>query len=141
MRERSLRPIRGGASSQGRKVLSRGVFNAHERDVLSQIKKMLDLFKAQGLLSYRRIHVMPIKINRFQSRPNRDMAGMEDLQLYLFGGKVLFWELKSDKGSQSKEQKVREAELLALGCEYKIIRSLEQAISELRAKGLSLWSY
>ncbi|NBW16395.1 MAG: hypothetical protein EBR82_51285 [Caulobacteraceae bacterium] len=63
---------------------------------------------------------------------------MEDLQIYLMGGRTLYWELKSPTGKQSDEQKKRQDELTNLGHDYKVIRSLEQALSELGAKGLSV---
>lgn len=81
---------------------------------------------------------MPIQCGGWRTRPNNDMAGMEDLQIYIFGGKTLYWELKSDKGKQSPRQKEREQELLALGHKYFLIRNIEQALGSLRAEGLSL---
>ena len=69
---------------------------------------------------------------------NPDQAGMEDLQIYLLHGRTLYWELKSMVGKQSEHQKKRQAELLALGHDYKVIRSLDQALSELGSKGLSI---
>ena len=69
---------------------------------------------------------------------NPDQCGVEDIQVYLMGGRTLYWELKSPTGKQSEHQKQRQEELTNLGHDYKVIRSLEQALSELGAKGLSV---
>lgn len=63
---------------------------------------------------------------------------MEDIQIYLMGGRTLYWELKRKDGRQSPAQKSRESELVMLGHNYKVIRSLDQAISELASLGFYL---
>ncbi|NDD53890.1 hypothetical protein EBZ39_08415 [bacterium] len=108
-----------------------------ESDLLKQIKATLEVLKAQGLISYRRIHVMPV-FRKGRMSKNPDQCGMEDIQVYLMGGRTLYWELKSPTGKQSEHQKQRQEELTNLGHDYKVIRSLEQALSELGAKGLSV---
>ena len=110
-----------------------------EASLLKEIKETLQVLKGQGLLGFRRIHVMPV-IRNGRVTSNPDQMGMEDLQIYLLGGRTLYWELKSPTGKQSENQKSRETELISLGHSYKVIRSLEQAISELSAKGLSLFA-
>lgn len=144
MQKRSLKKLRRGPDKRGNEVLPRSVpkrGGISEADLLREIKRILDVFKNQGFLAYRRIHVMPVMVNRFATRPNNEMSGMEDLQVALLGGKTLYWELKSPTGKQSESQIKREAELKALGHNYTVIRSTEQALSELRAQGLSLWCF
>ncbi len=54
------------------------------------------------------------------------LAGASDLIVITPGGKLLFVELKIDKGMQSAAQKEFEQRVNALGYEYHLIRSLEQ---------------
>lgn len=115
----------------------RGKTKKRESDLLKEIKSMLEILKKQGLISYRRIHVMPV-MRGGRMAANPDQAGMEDLQVYLLYGRTLYWELKSATGTQSELQKKRQAELSALGHCYRVIRSLDQAISELAANGLNI---
>lgn len=146
MRKRSKRQLRSGSGVERSEVPTLVVRQTKrnkapkqsEKDLLSQVKQLLDIFAGKGLLSYRRIHVMPVQISAFRCRPNVEMVGMEDLQIYLLGGKTLFWELKSTSGKQSDNQIMRENELLSLGHVYRVIRSLDQASSELTSFGFSL---
>ena len=108
-----------------------------EANLLRQVKAILEILKQQGLIAYRRIHVMPV-FRGGKMSANPEQAGMEDLQVYLMNGRVLFWELKSLTGKQSEHQKKRQEELTSLGHKYTVIRSLDQAISELSAQGLNL---
>lgn len=52
------------------------------------------------------------------------LQGVSDLVIVL-PNKVLFVELKTERGKQSKSQKEFEAKLISIGYEYYIIRSLE----------------
>jgi len=111
-----------------------------EADLLSNVKKILDLFKIQGLLSYRRMHVMPImRGGKFSA--NKDMAGIEDIQVYLYGGKTIYMELKTLKGKQSEAQLAREEEMLSMLHDYIVIRSVDDLIKCLNKRGLSIWAY
>lgn len=112
-----------------------------EGQLLKNAKAILDIFKHQGLLSYRRIHVMPIKVNRYRSRRNEDMEGMEDLQIYLLHGRTLFRELKAPKGRSSEGQKKRRAELESIGHDYAIWQSVDDIVNDLRKQGLQLWCF
>ena len=81
------------------------------------------------------------KTNMFYSR-NTDMRGMEDLQIYLPEGKIIFVELKTEKGKQSEYQKDREAELLALGHYYYVVRNIGDMIKILESFGVpNLFSF
>lgn len=53
------------------------------------------------------------------------LAGVSDLILVL-PNKILFVEMKTSKGVQSKYQKVFQKNIEVLGFEYKIIRSLDE---------------
>lgn len=108
-----------------------------EAQLLLQIKKVLTILKHRGELTFRRIHVMPIQVGQFRTRPNKDMRGLEDLQVYLPNGKTLYWELKT-KTKQTDVQKQREAELKRFGHDYCIIRSLDEAIEELSSYGVNV---
>lgn len=127
------------SNDKGRaKVLPRGLpSGSKEADLLRNVKKILDIFKAQEKLSYRRIHVQPV-LRSGQFSKNSEMAGLEDLQVYLHGGKTLFLELKSMKGKQSPAQRVRQDELLWLGHSYYVVRCVEDLAECLRLHGLSI---
>lgn len=107
-----------------------------EATLLSNVKKILDILKMQGLLAYKRIHCMPIMRGNGRFSPNVDQAGMADLQIYLLGGITLHLELKSHSGRQSDKQKEVEMELRALGHKYYLCNSVEEFVSILRAYGL-----
>ena len=114
-----------------------------EGDLLIQVKKILDKFKHRGVLSYRRIHSVGIpcfgKNGRITLRENEDMAGYEDIQVFLSGGDFWAIELKSRTGKQSDEQKARQKELVNLGHDYTIIRTVEELVRELSKRGFNLW--
>lgn len=78
---------------------------------------------------------------------NSDMAGLEDLQIYISGGRFWAVELKKPKGQksamgkQSQAQKEREAELKNLGFDYSVLHSVDELVQGLRVRGLTLWSF
>lgn len=130
------------SDKDGGKVLPRRVFKgSSEKELLSNVKKILTLLANQGLLAFRRIHVMPIQVMGVRCRPNIDQNGMEDLQIYLMGGKTVYLELKSATGKQSPHQLARQRELSALGHDYLVCNSLDAFIVALRERGLSLWAF
>lgn len=49
------------------------------------------------------------------------------MTLFQRGGKTVFIEIKTDKGRQSKQQKIFEKRVKELGFEYVIMKSLEDA--------------
>ncbi|MBQ3969495.1 MAG: VRR-NUC domain-containing protein [Clostridia bacterium] len=55
------------------------------------------------------------------------LPGESDLTLFQRGGKTVFIEIKTDKGRQSKQQKIFEKRVKELGFEYVIMKSLEDA--------------
>ncbi len=118
----------------------RAVPKYKERELLVSVKKILNIFKNQGLISYRRISVMPI-IREGRYLPNKEMVGMEDIQAYLMGGKLWCIELKTTTGKQSEHQKAREKELKELGFDYSVIRSVDELLSNLRQRGLSCFAF
>ena len=54
------------------------------------------------------------------------LRGVSDLVVLLKDGRALFCELKSDEGTQSREQKAFERKVRRLGFEYHLIRTLKQ---------------
>lgn len=137
MPKRNTRKTGGRSNDKRSKVLSRKLLEA---DLLKDTKRILNAFKEQGLLTYRRIHVMPVLRGGYYTK-NKDMCGIEDLQVYIMGGKLWCLELKSETGKQSSEQNDREAELIALGFDYSVIRSIEELVQGLRQRGLTMWSF
>ena len=143
MPKRNTRKTGGRSNDKRSKVLSRKLLEA---DLLKDTKRILNAFKEQGLLTYRRIHVMPVLRGGYYTK-NRDMCGMEDIQVYIMGGKLWCLELKrpsgpkSATGKQSSEQKDRETELISLGFDYSVIRSIEELVQGLRQRGLTMWSF
>lgn len=115
-----------------------------EAPILAACKSYLRLQQNRGLLSFRRIHVMPVMRGNHR-RPilakNTDMEGMEDLQIYLPNGVIVFAECKRPDGRLSPEQRTRQAELARLGHHYVIIRSLQDLIDRLSAFGVVDWAF
>ena len=137
MPKRNTRKTSGRPNDKRSKVLSRKLLEA---DLLKDTKRILNAFKEQGLLTYRRIHVMPVLRGGYYTK-NKDMCGIEDIQVYIMGGKLWCLELKSATGKQSSEQKDRETELISLGFDYSVIRSIEELVQGLRQRGLTMWSF
>jgi Holliday junction resolvase-like predicted endonuclease len=54
--------------------------------------------------------------------------GMTDF-ICMKAGRVVFAEIKTDKGRQSDFQKAFEINVARSGCEYKILRTVEEALS------------
>ena len=52
-------------------------------------------------------------------------SGVADLEILLPNNKILFVEVKTSKGKQSKEQKKFEKDITELGYEYQIWKSIE----------------
>lgn len=105
-----------------------------EAAVLSACRQLLNLLKAQGKLTYKRIHVAPIIRGggrgalRFQR--NVDMAGMADLLIFFFSKTLqcavtVHGECKSDSGRQEPAQKAWQEELASIGHhEYHLFRGV-----------------
>lgn len=139
----SSKPLRRAIGSSSLKVKKRRKvirLPEYEADLLGAVKNLLDVFKNQGLLTYRRIHTQGVQVGgRF--RKNVEMAGMEDLQIYLMHGKTLYRELKTSKGTQSPAQTERQLELTSLGHDYAVWKSIKEAVEDLRRRGLSVWAF
>jgi hypothetical protein len=60
----------------------------------------------------------------FRTMPKGSMKGLPDIMVITDGGFVVFIEVK-DKGKQSEDQKLFEARCKEKGCEYHVVRSLE----------------
>jgi hypothetical protein len=104
---------------------------------MRDVKNLLDIHTKRGNLVYRRINTQAKIIGKAKTlTPNRDMAGMPDLIVWIKDGPVHCWELKSPVGVQSLNQKKFEVEVGRMGHWYLIIRSLDEAILALKAAGL-----
>lgn len=57
------------------------------------------------------------------------LSGVSDLCVMLPDGKTLWVEVKTPKGRQSEEQKAFEAAALRLGHDYRVWRSLDDAVA------------
>jgi hypothetical protein len=66
------------------------------------------------------------------------LTGFVDLTVWLPGGRVLLWELKSDKGRLSVAQNLVHARLAANGHPVEIIRTLEDAMAALVRAGVAV---
>ena len=111
-----------------------------EAELLTACKRVLRLFASHGVLTWRRIHVMPIAVGaglkRF--RKNHDMAGMPDLLVWIKGGPCVSIELKQRKGKQRDEQMAFQSELTRVGHPYWIVRSLDEFIDVLKRYNVAL---
>lgn len=118
------------------RVLKKGSL---EKDLLSEVKKVLNNLQDMGFLAFRRIHTMPVFRAGMVMTPNKDMRGLEDVQIYLIGGRTLYLELKSAQGKQSVYQKQREQELKNLGHQYYVIRDIDSFFGVLAKNGLPVY--
>lgn len=110
-----------------------------EKDLLAEVKKVLNNLQDMGFLAFRRIHTMPVFRAGGVMTPNKDMRGLEDIQIYLIGGRTLYLELKSAQGKQSVYQKQRERELKNLGHQYYVIRDIDSLLGALAKNGLPVY--
>jgi hypothetical protein len=62
-------------------------------------------------------------------------AGAADLLFLRPGSSALFLEIKTSRGVQSATQRAFEAQAITAGCEYKICRSLDHALTLLFEAG------
>lgn len=60
---------------------------------------------------------------------NTSFPGSPDLIIFLREGRCVHCELKSDRGTQSEEQKTYESMVKAIGHDYRIVRSPDDFIS------------
>jgi len=61
------------------------------------------------------------------------LAGIADLTYLRDGGRVVFIELKTTKGTQSPNQKEFEQMVVALGFEYIVVRSFEEFVAAINS--------
>jgi hypothetical protein len=62
-------------------------------------------------------------------------AGAADLLFLRPGSLALFLEIKTSSGVQSATQRAFEAQAIVAGCEYRICRSLDEALALLWSAG------
>jgi len=60
------------------------------------------------------------------------IAGVADILIIPQGGRAHWLEIKSDRGAQSSAQKTFQNVMIALGCPYAVIRSVDEADTVLR---------
>ncbi len=63
----------------------------------------------------------------FRRMPKGSMLGLPDIQVLTDGGFTVFLEVK-DKGKQSPEQIEFERRCKDIGCEYHVVRSIEDCV-------------
>ena len=109
-----------------------------EADLLVDTRWLLDLLTRIGLLTYTRIHVMPIIRGRGRFSKNEDMKGFSDIEVVVPGGRVGYLELKSERGKLSEDQ-IRFIESRErMGCICRVPRHLDDVIQFLRDMGVSV---
>lgn len=59
------------------------------------------------------------------------MPGVSDL-IFIFNGKIIFVEIKTEKGVQSKEQKNFEQQVIGMGFNYWIVRSADGMLTRIK---------
>ena len=109
--------------------------------VLAQCKALLNALRAQGKLTYRRIHSVAIPRGDFSKgfgrfSKNKDMEGISDLVIFLPAGTTLWVELKSSIGKLSEPQKRFQDELMGKGHHYFVARCSTQLESILNTFGV-----
>ena len=60
----------------------------------------------------------------FRRMPKGSMKGLPDIMVLTDGGYAVFLEVK-DKSKQSEDQKIFEQKCKDIGCEYHIVKSIE----------------
>ncbi len=108
-----------------------------ERDVVKQIRELLDILSNKGLLHYSRISTtgIPRGDNHFSPNSSR---GLPDFMLWLPKGTWIGIEAKSAKGKLSVSQQVFESTMLNFGQHYHVVRNVDEVIHVLRRHGISL---
>jgi hypothetical protein len=108
-----------------------------EADISASVRDLLEIHQTRGNLFFRRIYMGPTMIARGKMIPNRS-KGLPDFLVWIKGGPGgVGFEIKSPTGKQSDSQKEFEAGLDAVGHDYFLIRSLEEAILILKGYGLT----
>ncbi len=114
-----------------------------ERDVVTAIRNLLDIHQMRGALVYKRINT-GAKLRNIRRRivftKNTDMIGMSDIILWIKNGPGgVCWEIKLPEKSakQSEDQQKFESEILRVGHEYYVLRSLDEAILMLKSYGVT----
>ena len=100
----------------------------------------LDLLRCHGVLEYRFIHV-PTGRNPVERQHAGDMAGIEDLQVYIARGVTLRFELKSSTGKQMAHQSDWEQQLRKLGHYYYCINDTDQFDRVMLDHGIDVSKY
>lgn len=107
--------------------------------MLRQVKYLLTIHQTKGHLVWRRLNT-GAKLRNVGGRiiftKNKEMVGLPDILVWVHGGPMMCWELKSPTGEQSKEQEAFEAEVQSMGHEYHVVKCLEDAILILQWAGL-----
>lgn len=112
-----------------------------ESVLLRQCKYLLRILAAEGVLTWRRIHVTAVPIGGLKRfRRNVDMAGMPDLIVWIKGGPCVSIELKSLSGRQRDDQKAFQDELTKVGHPYWLIRRAQELDEILQGYGVRHWA-
>lgn len=98
---------------------------SNENEVQNSICEYLEM-KRHFFWRQNTIAVFDAKNKRFRTPPKYSMNGVSDIIL-LHGGMSYFLEVK-DKGRQSDSQKVFEEKVKESGCQYHVVRSIDDVI-------------
>lgn len=110
-----------------------------EADLLVQARWLLDLLERFGKLTYTRIHVGGMVFGGKLVK-NQEMKGFADLEI-VANGKVLYVELKSEKGTRSQEQYTFQERMERSGAKYLLCRRLEELVDALEEFGVQVKSF
>ena len=107
-----------------------------EGDLQKVIIDHLELLMVLGKLFFQRVNVGGVydaRSGTFRSLPSGVHKGFPDIFI-LKNGQSIFLELKSNKGSQSDEQKIAQQQITAQGGKYYIVRSYEYFLGVIESK-------
>lgn len=93
-----------------------------ERDVLSECKALLDVYKNMGLLDYHRISTTGIPKIGGGFRPN-PMKGFSDTIIWILNGPDLYVEIKRPGEKPSEAQLIFKSRAEKMGRVYVVVRS------------------
>lgn len=94
---------------------------------------ILGAIKLRGLFAFpiRNHGLLNAKTGAYNRVERHHVAGVPDLAVLMDGGRILWVEVKTEKGRQSAEQIAVESRLQSLGHRYIVARNVDDVLTEL----------
>jgi len=114
------------------RVTNKRLIEPKESAIQTGIEKYLIFMENMGKLVYQKNNTGAVKVEGRFIRFGKD--GSSDFLVYLPKGETLHLEVKTSKGRQTDNQKKYQKDVEALGHEYYIARSPDNAIEKIKEK-------